>query len=150
MARLMSEAKAVIEELAEWIDDAFGRHGHAAGSDHEDKSASHEKVPMNSETETDDTGITFVPKKYQSPGVGGSRTSSFSHHPPSDEGSTDTLSVMSSATLLTPGPVEEEYDANAERQGAVGSRPKGATITETELMRRRRLLDSHIFESATQ
>lgn len=147
----MTEAKAVIEELAEWIDDAFGRYGNAASSsDHEDRGGSHEKVPVTSETETDDTGITFVPKKYQSPGVGGSRTSSFSLHPSSDEGSTDTLSITSSATLLTPGPVEEEYDANAERQGAVGTRPKGATITETELMRRRRLLDSHIFESSTQ
>lgn len=62
--------------------------------------------PLTSETETEDSGITFVAKR----GTGARRGSD--------------VSVV---------------DMAAERQG-------GHTISESELMRRRRLLDSHIFE----
>ncbi|KAF8904470.1 Alpha/Beta hydrolase protein [Gymnopilus junonius] len=111
MPTLMSEARSVIEELAEWIDHAFGRYP-ATVPDPKEKGTGAlapkwpegGRSPLTSETETDDTGITFVAKR---------------HH----------------------------GEKSPERTGRTRTpdRPGRQTISEGELMRRRRLLDSHIF-----
>lgn len=106
--------------------------------------------PFTSETETDDSGITFVPRKYQS------RLGSF------DGDLDDTRELtragclfsvpISSSSTLTPDSPQEgvkeleggKGDSTSVKQS--GTRQIGEKITETELMRRRRLLDSHIFD----
>ncbi|KAJ8522488.1 hypothetical protein ONZ45_g975 [Pleurotus djamor] len=126
MPSLMKEAKAVIEELGDWIDDAFRRFNRDGegfkGSSRAEGSAS--VSGAGSETEAEESMITFVPKKYQ-------------------------------GVLCVPEEAEEEVqelEAQVPVQvaeiGASSKRQSGPTITETELMRRRRLLDSHIFEQA--
>lgn len=116
----------VIEELGEWIIHAFDRHGpmpeakmpvSAVGSE--------QPSPLMSETETDDTGITFMPKR-----AGGTS--------PARQAMSDKSESRSSSdgTLVeTPRPEK----AGTARLGK-------HIISESELMRRRRLLDSHIFE----
>ncbi|KAH0588932.1 Hormone-sensitive lipase [Termitomyces sp. J132] len=164
MPTLMSEAKAVIEELAEWIDGAFVKN--AEKFNNRDKDLALLDPPASSETETDET-ITFIPRKYQS--------ESFPVNEPRDK------SIAANGGQSTAGHQEESSDESDMHQGdcaasltrderdhsivnethTPGSRstphppdtPRsrqralaGTQISETELMRRRRLLDSHIFE----
>lgn len=134
----------MIEELAEWIDAAFERYGvsnvtvplvrrHA--------SPARKPIPKDSlstsETETDDSGITFVPRRRSPP-----QSLNSGRRTPTDRSPTET-SAEANTDLEVGGHnrVVSETDAAGQR-----SRPGGQTITETELMRRRRLLDSHIFE----
>lgn len=195
MPTLMSEAKAVskyvsilryyflkngqvIEELAEWIDDAFSRNvtklaqpvGNGKGK---------ECVPptllialTSSETETDDPGIIFVPKKYQngtSPAFNGEKIgivkpeviNELHREDSSDDSDTYLSDRTASPTLIAHderisvdamGPSKDGYLVQRstpqppDTPRAAGPRQAGTQITETELMRRRRLLDSHIFE----
>jgi hypothetical protein len=88
MPTLMSEARAVIEDLGDWIDEAFWRFSRgwerrsedgftpaAAGSKSHSNSPSSKhnpgalpkspNSPLNSETETDDSAITFVAKRFR-------------------------------------------------------------------------------------
>lgn len=157
----------VIEELGDWISDAFLRHTGKNSAD--DKVLTTEKPassprrtafnnkqpssPITSETETDDFGITFVVKKDKrtsSPGRGSiderSESTVVDLHglggEADDKKKADTEEVvkkdMSESDGKEYGPVEA---------GKInGSRHGGQTISESELMRRRRLLDSHIFE----
>ncbi|KAG5648594.1 hypothetical protein DXG03_003205 [Asterophora parasitica] len=168
MPTLMKEAKAVIEELAEWIDEAFARN-------------SENHIPptflgalTSSETETDDPGITFIPKKYQSgngSALGGHDEEARAIAKPvavkglaaihRDDSSDESDANVSDSTASPPLKARDEYgllnhlretytptsnssphppDTPRSRQAA------GTPITETELMRRRRLLDAHIFE----
>ncbi|KAJ7091212.1 Alpha/Beta hydrolase protein [Mycena epipterygia] len=143
MPSLMSEAKAVIEELAEWIDAAFERYSVntvRVSVSQRRESPARKPIPKDSlstsETETDDSGITFVPKRRTSPPeslTGGRRTPTNRSPPGTAAGDSDVETGHSR--------VVSETDAAGQR-----SRPGGQTITETELMRRRRLLDAHIFE----
>lgn len=114
MPTLMKEARRVIDDLADWIDDAFGarRDGEAPARRPvaEDNSAT--------ESEADDP-IVFVARRPRRSFAGSDDTAVPS--PGSDE------------TL------KEEEGAKPEKAGQ--------TITEQELMRRRRLLDSHMFTS---
>ncbi|KAH9485132.1 Hormone-sensitive lipase [Psilocybe cubensis] len=110
MPTLMSEAKAVIEELAEWIDHAFERYPATVTESRGGLLAPKAQggpSPLTSETETEDTGITFVTRRH-------SESPRRAATPPESVGE--------------------------------GKRSTGQTISEAELMRRRRLLDSHIFE----
>jgi hypothetical protein len=168
MPTLMSEAKAVsfgtmhsdqnaqtdagwyfqvIEELAEWIDHAFGRYDATIPDSRERTSEraqgptlqapkvtiSMNASPLTSETETDDTGITFVPRRQ---GVSPPRA----------------RSTSSSGSEGTAGRKEEDSDGKsavpeqARMQTPSTPRQTGQTISESELMRRRRLLDVHIYE----
>lgn len=94
----------MIDDLAEWMVGTFQKYRKMPAEDDE-------------ETETSDTGITFVTKRHGSSG--------------SDE---------------------------AGRRGSGGSgtprgeasRIAGHTITEMELVRRRRLQDAHLFDSAQE
>ncbi|KAJ7188014.1 Alpha/Beta hydrolase protein [Mycena filopes] len=153
MVALMSEAKAVIEELAEWIDGAFERYGNASAPilppnrRRESPAAPRKPVPQDSfstsETETDDTGITFVPRKRSPPeslngGRRGSRGSSSNNSPTE---TTPTEADSAEVSLGGHGKMGSETTEGGPRRAAGGQ-----TITETELMRRRRLLDAHIFE----
>ncbi|KAJ7497471.1 Alpha/Beta hydrolase protein [Mycena latifolia] len=135
MPSLMSEAKTVIEELAEWIDGAFEQYsvGGSAPLGRRWESPARKPIPIpkdslsTSETETDDSGITFVPKRRSPPeSLNGGRRTPSDRSPTEVGGDTD---------------MEAGLDAAGQRP-----RPGGQTITETELMRRRRLLDAHIFE----
>ncbi|KDR75205.1 hypothetical protein GALMADRAFT_249170 [Galerina marginata CBS 339.88] len=125
MPTLMSEARAVIEELAEWIDHAFDRYPATVKERGSSERAAVQTLlapkcqtagpsPLTSETETDDTGITFVAKRHQVQEV--QRRS---------------------------GSEDDERVQTPEKGTTV--RQTGQTISESELMRRRRLLDSHIF-----
>jgi len=121
----------VIEELAEWIDHAFCKYpatiGDARGAERNavqthlaPKSHESGSSPLTSETETDDTCITFVPKR---------------HH------------EMGGAVGSGKEEVEEESETTAKTaEKQTTPRQTGEKITESELMRRRRLLDSHIFD----
>lgn len=191
MMTLMSEAKAVVEDLADWIEDAFVRHsgkeertskvieamdmretkkkretrrnspqasrsptkrpisyaastenGNAGGSGKVDASP----FESSTETETDDSGITFIARKR-----GGSGTPVIQSRRSSDERH-DVIEMKQGYSL--PSLSSEQSDvaaAQRERESATGT-PRagngktGQRITETELMRRRRLLDAHIFE----
>ncbi|GLB37599.1 putative hormone-sensitive lipase [Lyophyllum shimeji] len=171
MPTLMKEAKAVIEELAAWIVDAFARNSQKTGNHDTGCTQPRSTGAPTSETETDDPGITFVPKKYQngssqaghdeattkpvavkaqtpshpqdssdnSDGNNSERTASPSLVSPNDRDSGAPDHTNSPVRHSTPRPPDTPK-ANGPRQ------PAGTQITETELMRRRRLLDAHIFE----
>ncbi|KAK0461269.1 Alpha/Beta hydrolase protein, partial [Desarmillaria tabescens] len=160
MPLIMPEAIAVIEELAEWIYQAFGRFGHVNDVD---KTAPDQRPtsPFTSETETDDTGITFVPKKYQgriSPTSPPRDKKSVDHETPQSNGNgaispSETDISSEGETLLDPdrdcmimlGLVDGYHSpVNQDVQKSSGPKQTGQTISETELMRRRRLLDSHL------
>lgn len=180
MMTLMSEAKAVVEDLADWIEDAFVRHSgkeeraskvleemdggrtkkkretrrnspqasrsptkrpicHALFTENGDDANGNGKVdasPFASGTETDDSGITFVARKR-----GGSGTPVIQ----SDE-RCDVIEMKRGH--LSPSLLSEASDARESATGTprAGNGKTGQRITETELMRRRRLLDAHIFE----
>lgn len=163
----------VIDELAEWIDVAFSKNSDAALNNNPDfwldaKKSSPQPpgTTTSSETETDDSGITFVPKKYQS----GSSTACvddgprevITSSPKSMTGriESDQNGHMASpwnetgkdSEFEAPGPQESDYPPAMRTTPQPPATPKqtgprqgGTQITETELMRRRRLLDSHIF-----
>lgn len=173
MPALMSEAKAVrsgtihsdqnahtdggryfqvIEELAEWIDHAFGRYD-ATIPDSRDRTSDRAQgqtlqapkvtinmhaSPLTSETETDDTGITFVPRRQGASPPRARRTSASGKD--SSSGSEATVEDAVGADRKSPAPEQ------ARVQTPSTPRQTGQTISESELMRRRRLLDSHIYE----
>lgn len=226
MPTLMSEAKAVIEDLADWMDEAFwrfssrwdrrneerpslastglklqdgGRRG-SSSTKHPPRlnaGASSSKTapsPFTSETETDDSAITFVPRRRRSTPPQstedkntflGSSTGNFTEPPRqgtswSDEtlrddnvsqhhhsssphedlnrkkartlssGSRDGATDPETPSLLSIDGTESS-DSKVHRgtpgRGTPAGKTAGQTISETELMRRRRLLDSHIFEN---
>ena len=117
-----------------------------------------------SETETDtDSTITFVPKKYAN-----SRTYSISNDskprvsqsparasPPrpakadDEHASPPTLPHQGSyhpdLQMDFYGVLSDDTDGGYDTPEGAKTRPTGQTITESELLRRRRLLDSHIF-----
>ena len=103
-----------------------------------------------SETGMDDTGITFVPKKYQDGSPAHQQVHEF------DAEGADTCILSASQALdrklsedqcLVDKTLENRVPAQqSETPKGSGSRQAGTPITETELMRRRRLLDSHIFK----
>ncbi|TFK73921.1 alpha/beta-hydrolase [Pluteus cervinus] len=187
MPGLMPEAKGVIIELAEWMGDTFKRRRESLGatsrmgspavvespngsrttSTKGSLSASRQSEatsPLASETETDDPGITFSPKRHQdrprpegtaAVGDRGERNISLTPVPgryneawsesgrtPSD-GENETMSPSEATGQLLEIAVRS---ATPDTPKPTGQRQTGQTISETELMRRRRLLDSHIFE----
>ncbi|KAF9529187.1 Alpha/Beta hydrolase protein [Crepidotus variabilis] len=165
MPTLMSEAKAVIEELGEWIVHAFDHYGGAAPDSKErinERAAVSPAVgaprtayasPLTSETETDDTGITFVPKRptlSAAPSSPSRRPLLFEKNEFSSSGSDATLheSPSSEIPLVGDGGKVLGEKGNISQTGTGSSTPRqgGQIISESELMRRRRLLDSHIFE----
>ncbi|KAG8213588.1 hypothetical protein J3R82DRAFT_10256 [Butyriboletus roseoflavus] len=178
MMTLMREAKAVVEDLADWIEDAFVRHAskeertnkvleamdagrtkkkretmrnssqasrsptkrpvcYAPSTENSDVDGNGkvDASPFASGTETDDSGITFVARKRGGSGIESRRSSN--ERP-------DVIEMKqghSSPSLLGEG--ERESASGTPR---AGNGKTGQRITETELMRRRRLLDAHIFE----
>ncbi|KAF8210542.1 hormone-sensitive lipase [Mycena galopus ATCC 62051] len=151
MPSLMVEAKAVIEELAEWIDGAFERYsvrapppplGHRRVTPMRRDSPARKPIPQDSfstsETdETDDSGITFVPKRRSPP-----ESLNGSIRTPRSPTETNPTSPDTDGEAAVPGHsrvVSSSEDAKPKPSG-------GQAISETELMRRRRLLDAHIFE----
>lgn len=151
--------------MADWIDDAFNRYGSHSGfqaTTTTDRAASKNlslpksstntvgHSPLTSETETDDSGITFVPKRYHEQSRRGSPEAS-----PSGSAmflSTKEDSSGSEATLVVnaiPWELQSKTEHGTRTQTpdkASTPRLTGQTISETELMRRRRLLDAHIFD----
>ncbi|KZT26689.1 alpha/beta-hydrolase [Neolentinus lepideus HHB14362 ss-1] len=192
MPMLMSEARAAINDVADWMDDVFSARGEGVAADRLAGASNSLRVPSTaapvsrdvgastSETETDDP-ITFVTKK-RSPRSSVTEGSDKSHV--SRASSDDTLHeepVEQLPKVVVADEVDQRPTASTEQpenaararptprldilHGSIlempeevpervrsprrGSASKGtwtATITETELMRRRRMLDSHIFE----
>ena len=122
----------MIEELAEWIDLTFERNQPKSKGDEHSRNGNGNKrpavqalmprklerqvsSPLTSETETDDTGITFIPRKTQ---VG-------------------TCDSSSEATVVSDGGVKSVVVQSRTHTPEKGST---ATISESELMRRRRLI----------
>jgi hypothetical protein len=151
----------VIEELAEWIDQAFDRNADQ-GSTQADRFRTNGDACQPSPSGTD-AGITFVPKKYQ----GGSPPTRLDNQ--DLEMSQDGFDAEGATARMLSASQELEHESRKEHalpwtpEGRVvggtrltpqlaetpkgsGSRQAGTPITETEMMRRRRLLDSHIFE----
>ncbi|KIJ67977.1 hypothetical protein HYDPIDRAFT_173697 [Hydnomerulius pinastri MD-312] len=188
MMGLMSEAKAVVEDLADWIEDAFVRYsgkeeragkvvdsidGHAtkrrvgsrrnspqsiaqSPTKHGNGEATFSRngdvnpSPFTSETETDDSGITFVPRKRLSMthGSGSGTPMAYSRRSSDDRRDLTHMKPQGHQT-----PLNEQADSMAPREresstprGGNGKTGQRITITESELMRRRRLLDAHIFD----
>jgi len=187
MMTLMSEAKAVVEDLADWIEDAFVRHSgkeertskvleavdgrgttkkrerrnspqtsrsptkrpilHALSTENGDADGNWkvDASPFTSstETETDDSGITFIPRKR-----GGSGTPVIQSRRSSDERRdvTEMKQGYSSPSLLSHDVAAAQRDRESATSTPRGNGKTGQRITETELMRRRRLLDAHIFD----
>jgi len=116
----------VIEELGEWIVHAFDRYDVTVEDRHAEQHLaakemkSEDASPLASETETDDTGITFVPKRAAA-----------SSSPPSSDG---TLIESRSDTPM-----------RGLQEKAGTPRQRGQIISEGELFRRRRLLDAQMF-----
>lgn len=192
MPALMSEAKAVIEDLADWMDDAFWRLSSgwerraeerpplaSTGSKADNRGSSSSgkypgrlnivPSPFNSETETDDSAITFIPKKlrslsHSSPdknsivGAPQPQGSSWSDETLRDDDHQQNHHDEQKSRTCSPGSKNREglLPADGDIGDGKGShrgtpppgwtKTAGQTISETELMRRRRLLDSHIFE----
>ncbi|PFH53820.1 hypothetical protein AMATHDRAFT_54355 [Amanita thiersii Skay4041] len=167
MPTLMSEAKAVIQDLAEWMNAAFGRFGavnpnasvQAAeqdmfgtrertgqmleGSSHQSPFTSASET----ETETDEPGITFIAKKYHVVDEI-SRTSSSDSQSRNRRLSAIRHGLQQVDNVSPAGSDSRTLLVNGENVEHKPTTPRqaGQTITETELMRRRRLLDSHIFD----
>lgn len=185
MTTLMSEARAVVEDLADWIEDAFVRHSckeertskavaamdargtkkkketkrgssqgsrsptkrtlcHGASTENSggDGNGKVDASPFASETETDDSGITFVARKRGESGTPVTESRRSSNERP------DVIHVKqghSSPSLLgEQNEIQVSTSASGTPRGGNGK--TGQRITETELMRRRRLLDAHIFD----
>lgn len=164
----------VIEELAEWINIAFNKDIDLVFDDDRDpRLATKRSTPKpldiateSSETETDDSGITFVPKRYQNgPSVYASDEPR-ENNTPSPKSMTVSDQNGYPVSLWNENdehdglgcgieplvPHEGEYPSTMRTTPQPPAAPKsngprqgGTQITETELMRRRRLLDSHIF-----
>lgn len=181
MLSLMSEARAVVEDLADWMDEAFVRYsGKGNGSPRVElkpvensgtkkprsrrnsprSSSQSPKLvngdakdvhgndsspsPFTSETETDDSGITFVARKRPS------------MTQESSPGSTPPIHSRGSSEMMFQTQRVGHSRAETATTTPQSSTPRGGNgkmgqrITESELMRRRRLLDAHIFEGARE
>jgi hypothetical protein len=173
IVRTLLISTQVIDDLAEWINVAFSKNADAALDDNRvskfDAKQSSPQPPgttTSSETETDDSGITFVPKRYQN----GSSSACVDDEPrevltPSPKLMTPMMESDQNGHTASPcnetegdsaiealGPHESDYPSVMRTTPQppattkqTGPRQGGTQITETELMRRRRLLDSHIF-----
>ncbi|KIY50479.1 alpha/beta-hydrolase [Fistulina hepatica ATCC 64428] len=160
MPAIMAEAKTVIEDTAQWMTHAFEK---CPGA-HTNGNSTSMAYNASSETETDDTGLTFVSKKHArfkspsppkvaSPGSSArttpSRRSSEVDTPPAERPPDH---IANRIDLF--GPLEGQYEQDGHTTGPMAKasdatasmRPVGQIITESELMRRRRLLDTHIYE----
>ncbi|KAH8814771.1 Alpha/Beta hydrolase protein [Flagelloscypha sp. PMI_526] len=184
MPTLLSEAQAVIEELADWINAVFEGDPLTADTMLGETTPTAAPPPMYSasETETDDTGITFMTKKdasrraspypalankdretFQESVAGGSSSDTASTLITSSPEPISAASPPKAAAILPPvpldalGPLEVDYDEAYLSGGEVLSpgkrtvvpRPSGQKISEAELMRRRRLIDSHVLRETT-
>jgi len=163
MPTLMTEAKAVINELGEWIDEAFGRYtregsgnGDATASEmltgkktnsppYGPQAGSGSPSPFNSPVPYDSDDPASSPEVGARSVVsssGGSESTLLDNDRHVREGFKLSVDVL--------GPPDEELSDHTTRVGTptklVTPGKTGQTITETELMRRRRLLDSHIFD----
>lgn len=138
MISLMDEAMVVVEELADWLDEAFEKYSPEA------ERAMAERAPpstLTSETETDDVGITFVPRR-----AAARRASSIDH----EEGLVETpkpfgLEGVNGSATPSLGPGTPRPHTPTQKSAAGPPRNTGQKITETELMRRRRMIDANVF-----
>lgn len=129
MPMLMSEARDVINDLADWISDTFA--AECLGGQTKAVAVpsffvdSHSGISSDSEMEADEH-ITFSPRR------------------------TVTSPLSSGETLQEVPQMEEQGRGSAQLTGSAGGKGKGRlTITESEVMRRRRMLDSHVFTGSS-
>jgi hypothetical protein len=124
--------------LAEWIDLTFERYQPKAEADEHCHNGNGNKrqvvqtlmprklerqvsSPLTSETETDDTGITFIPRKTQ-------------------VGSVGSCDCSSDGTLVSEVSVKGVVGQSGVVRTHTPEKGSTATISESELMRRRRLI----------
>lgn len=141
MPTLMNEAKAVIEDLALWIMEAFAKDG--ACKVHDSSVTGNLDRKSRRGLEIDDSVITFASKKAKNSSDVEQGNKSMMADTTHDEvcssiGEEVSGNPTSHLSLSTP------QSSDVPRPGP--ARQAGTQISETELMRRRRLLDSHIFE----
>jgi hypothetical protein len=178
MPTIMPEAKDVINDIGDWINETFAG-AHSSASEHSPRRGSPKKAPRalhaagadasgTSGTETEgDSPISFVSRRMTTPRQS---FSSIRRPPVPRSGSDETVAGRSTGTGTSDGTlvevdaalsadvakVKEDTRAASPRPLALprnvaelkGAMPGSATptITETELMKRRRLLDAHIFD----
>jgi len=184
MMALMKEARAVVDDLSDWIEDAFVRYGgrtsreeaqglvngttlvHGATTEGagpaKKKAEEQPRTRSQSHLPTTATGIPSPSEMARSVSSGPNRSSSTSCPSPfASEGETDDSGITfvarkwlgtSSAGCSGRGsrrgsersrtPMSEPGEVGTPRGGNGGQR-----ISEGELMRRRRLLDAHIFDA---
>lgn len=189
MPMLLQEARAVIDSMADWMDEAFAAAGTKAGPAARRGSVStrlgskrgsppRRSVPalgdrsasMTSETETEtDDALTIVSKKRSPPPAtvfgteSGATDLATERHVRGQSGSHDRVNGVEAVPTggsiagiprfdllhdLPTAPVSQ----SGSRRGSSPSKPPtptkaGQIISETELMRRRRLLDSHLIST---
>jgi hypothetical protein len=136
------------------MDDAFSRNA-KKGVRHTGTNGHAYRPSPSSETEMDEPGITFVPKKYQNGSTQDDQANAGRGDEFDAEGATARIlsasqdldreerMLMDKTRVI--GGMHSTPQLTETPKGS-GSRQAGTPITETELMRRRRLLDSHIFE----
>lgn len=148
MNMLMSEVQGVIDDIADWMDEAFVKAQHPASSDALDSNSNSTSMqtkkvrvvsPGTSETETDDPGLSFVPRKYRTPSTS---LSEDTHRIQSE--SSDTLRGSEAHTSKLSTDIDD-HNALTTTKGK-STKQTGHIITEEELMNRRRMLDAHIFD----
>jgi len=130
----------VIEELAEWIVHAFDRYQDASPYDRlpvptQPPKMASDPSPLTSETETDDSGITFVPKRHGGGASPPQRPAFTIVDREKGESSGSDVTLLDDIVRLAPEKVASSTPWQQHH-----------TISETELLRRRRLLDGYIFE----
>ncbi|KAH9948538.1 alpha/beta-hydrolase [Amylocystis lapponica] len=174
MPMLMQEARTVIHDFADWMDDMFARKDsapprHSAAGLSEVSTTSSASV---TETETDDV-LTFSPKKRSPPPFsfadsGGrdesvsfvTNTSRPSLRPQSSPRVNEVIATSAGSRHPPSHRLDDrvQLDASQDSTGRLSygypptpktsaSGKAGQTISESELMRRRRLLDSHLIST---
>lgn len=164
MNMLMSEVQGVIDDIADWMDDAFVKLGNhpalpspppnampGASTRLQVPPSRNVRIvtPGTSETETDDPALSFVPRKYRTPPTSFSKDARPDFSPPIDSTSSDTLrgpDANETIRISSNPPSSDSEEHGTGGKGRGHTKPSGQTITEEELMKRRRMLDAHIFD----
>lgn len=148
MPMLMSEAKEVINDLADWMDDRFATlEGSGTGAIPSAFADSHSNLSSESDDEMADVPVTFSSKRRSSSGTaaaGPKVALSSGEGLPHVNKAAETDGPESTPSLAS-RQSHQSSGGTGNSSGKTKGRLTGQTITESEVMRRRRLLDSHVF-----
>ncbi|EIN11887.1 alpha/beta-hydrolase [Punctularia strigosozonata HHB-11173 SS5] len=183
MPMLLKEARLVIDDIADWIDDVFGARGDSAaalgadaamlsrgaadvGAGRRRSPRGERDAPRSSKRQTSESEVTeseaddpimLVPKRNARPSFAGSDETAVATRSTFGRSARDSDETLSSDRTSPSGELGTPESGKGGQHGAHVARlgegnaatagKTGQTISEVELMRRRRLLDSHIFAS---